>query len=567
MTVSNGGIIGKLNNSSYSEANGVFNIREQEQSRRIDKWPEVIEVSVTPSVTAVNEGDTVTFDVTAKGIANGTTLYWSTNRSGVPSTIYDSSDFTPETTDGFFTVVNRGGQITRQLAIETDNNLEAGETFSISIRTGSVTGPILATSQNVTINNVMFDIQTSVNSIDPVDEGSSITFTTSYTGIKDGTQVWYEIVQVSGTVNSFDFNTGVAEFFVADSANKEVTLTIRSDQLTEGTESFFLRLRYGSLGGTILATSATFNIRDLSFSPTVTITGITPTVNEAIANNITISISPPYLVSTNLTWLVTVLSGTLDFAATTGTIFNVTNAGTFSVTALALGQGGTYSVKIFRENTLVAEYESVTVNNARVTAMTYVGTSTSATANISNPPGSQIGDIAILFDSAVGSSSTVPALVIPTNWSAIAQNGGGGTTTLRMAATYKVLAQSDLATTWTGMSSTSGMKKSLLVFRPDAPLETAIFIGNPTVQVSTSLPAAQSISANLGPVIQFAQYAASTSIASPNSSVAMNLIGDNSFHYVKFLITNSPSTSPAITVGFGADEGTNGLLSFYLSFS
>jgi hypothetical protein len=104
--------------------------------------------AITPSVTSVNEGGSVTFTVTTTSVANGTTLFWTTN---VVSGTVNISDFTDNLLSGSFTINSNTGSIIRTLRI--DATTEGAEFFQLQIRTGSISGTVVATSSTVTIND------------------------------------------------------------------------------------------------------------------------------------------------------------------------------------------------------------------------------------------------------------------------------------------------------------------------------------------------------------------------------------------------------------------------------
>jgi hypothetical protein len=97
----------------------------------------------------VNEGATATFTITTTDVANSTTLYWTTNTlTGSQPT---GADFTDGVTSGSVVINNNVGTITRTLS--SDLTTEGVESFSISLRSGSASGPILVTSSTVAIGD------------------------------------------------------------------------------------------------------------------------------------------------------------------------------------------------------------------------------------------------------------------------------------------------------------------------------------------------------------------------------------------------------------------------------
>lgn len=101
--------------------------------------------SITPSVTSVNEGSSVTFTINTTNVSNNTPLYW----IATGSSNFTGADFSDNADYGMVTVQNNTASIVRN--ITGDGIVEGNETFSVTVRTGSVAGPVVATSATVTI--------------------------------------------------------------------------------------------------------------------------------------------------------------------------------------------------------------------------------------------------------------------------------------------------------------------------------------------------------------------------------------------------------------------------------
>jgi hypothetical protein len=99
---------------------------------------------------AINEGSAATFTVTTTNVPDGTILYYSTAGTVV------AADFTDATLTGSFTITSNTGTITRTAL--ADNLTEGAENFTISVRTGSTAGTVVATSGSVTINDTSITI-------------------------------------------------------------------------------------------------------------------------------------------------------------------------------------------------------------------------------------------------------------------------------------------------------------------------------------------------------------------------------------------------------------------------
>lgn len=110
-----------------------------------------------------------------------------------------------------------------------------------------------------------------------IDEGSSVTFTITTTGVPTGARLfWNNIGTATSTDMSGSINQGEVEI-INNSAT--VTLTTTADLLTEGSETIILRVTDPSSGGTGISTIVTVN--DTSI-PTTTTTSTTTTTTTAL---------------------------------------------------------------------------------------------------------------------------------------------------------------------------------------------------------------------------------------------------------------------------------------------
>ena len=214
--------------------------------------------TITPSAISVNEGSSVSFTVNT---VNSTgTLYYSTNGTA------NAADFTDNSLTGSFSVVSTGsttgvGTIVRSIA--TDFDTESGEQFSITVRTGSTSGPGVTTSSNVIIGDIIPTVNITESSTF-VDEGGSVTFTISGSNIPDGTY-YYTIYEEEGTISATDFNPeSLNGSFSVSNNSGSLTITLANDLLTEGTDKFKVQIRIGSITGSIVVESNIITIGDTS---------------------------------------------------------------------------------------------------------------------------------------------------------------------------------------------------------------------------------------------------------------------------------------------------------------
>ena len=209
--------------------------------------------TLTPAANDVDEGASLTFNVGGDGIINDT-YYWTIETN--------AADFA--TTNGSFVITNNSGSFS--VTPSADAATEGGETFTVSIRSGSTTGTILATSSSVTIND------TSQTPPEPTyewgiydtsgNEGDTLTFNVDTTNVADGTTLYWNVVLIS-TISVADFISTSGDFSI-NSDTGSFNFNIRSDTLTEGGELFTVQIRTGSNSGTVVLTSGQITIGDTS---------------------------------------------------------------------------------------------------------------------------------------------------------------------------------------------------------------------------------------------------------------------------------------------------------------
>lgn len=217
--------------------------------------------SITESSTSVNEGSSVSFTVSTNHVGAGTTLFFNATGGQV-----DAADFSDGSLSGNFQIVGIAnttvGVATFVRSIATDFNTE-NETFSMQIRTGSVAGPVVATSNVITIGDVVATFSVA-ESATTVNEGGSVTFTLSGNNIPAGTY-YYTIYEIEGVVAAADFSPAATSgSFTVSNNSGTLTLTLTEDRTTEGVDKFKVQFRRDSTSGTVIAESNTITIGDVS---------------------------------------------------------------------------------------------------------------------------------------------------------------------------------------------------------------------------------------------------------------------------------------------------------------
>ena len=100
--------------------------------------------AITANDIEVNEGTVVTFTITTTEVVNGTTLYWT-----VAGTNVNASDFVSASISGSIIITGNAASFTT--TVRNDSSLEGYEYYIVQLRTDSISGEIVAVSQNIAI--------------------------------------------------------------------------------------------------------------------------------------------------------------------------------------------------------------------------------------------------------------------------------------------------------------------------------------------------------------------------------------------------------------------------------
>jgi len=222
--------------------------------------------NVTPSVSTVAEGDSVTFTINTANIGDGTQLYWKEEGS------ISSNDIEGNTKGNFF-INNNVGIVTITTKLDWNNE---NENIILSIRTGSTSGTITTTSSAVAVTNTSPSNVTVTASSTAVNEDGSVTFTINGTNIPDHNNKYRAYIIGSANIpDDFTSTGGSFQSFGIQNNTGSVTLDLKQDSITEGVESFYVEFRYNSATTNLLATSPTIIINDSSREPGSAATGFT----------------------------------------------------------------------------------------------------------------------------------------------------------------------------------------------------------------------------------------------------------------------------------------------------
>jgi hypothetical protein len=326
----------------------------------------LVDSSITPEFittpASINEGNSATFTVQNVG-PDGT--YFFTVLNGTTA----NADFS--TVSGSFVVSGSTGGIDNgsgsfNITPVFDYTTEGAQTFQVQVRSGSTSGPVIVTSNSVTIND------TSQNPTVSITTATETGFNFSTTGMSSGTFYW--------TVNHIttspeDFSPDSGSFFRNNNNIQEnhFGATV-ADYVTEGNETFTISVRTGSISGPIIATSNTGTITDTT--KTVTVTPSSSTMAEGGTISIFVGFgdnqsSIPN--GTTVAW--SIVHGTTspaDFSGpTSGLIVNAFGSGTdpngipIQITAasdVVFETDETFQVDIrFQNGTLIKRSEVITI--------------------------------------------------------------------------------------------------------------------------------------------------------------------------------------------------------------
>jgi hypothetical protein len=240
----------------------------------------------------------------------------------------NASDFSPASVSGTVTVNSSAG--TSSTVVAADQSTEGPEKFVIKLRTGSITGPVVAISNQITINdtsvnNPTYSFQANVAS---VSEGQSVKFTLVTTDIASGTAIPYEITGVSSADINGASLTGNFTVNNSGTATIDLTITTTADLTTEGNETLTIRLTTApnnpSVSITIVDSSVAPPVPVASYQLTNGLYGATPatttTQNEGAQVYFYLSITNGGdLWGTDVPYTITGVSGT-DIGSSTDSV-------------------------------------------------------------------------------------------------------------------------------------------------------------------------------------------------------------------------------------------------------
>ena len=223
---------------------------------------------IVPESTEVDENNSINFLITTAGVPDNSIAYW----KNIGSTTSD--DFTDNMNSGSVIINKNNARITRTLV--RDFKTEGEETIIMSLRQGSVDGPILYTSRIVTVDDISLDPVFSLTAnVSSVNEGRSVAFTAT-TSLPDETILYWKIM---GSMDESDFETTIPTSGTDNITSGSVVIkngsaafikTLKNDIKTEGDEYIIMDLRKDGVdGSSVLDVQTTVQVVDTSFSSAI----------------------------------------------------------------------------------------------------------------------------------------------------------------------------------------------------------------------------------------------------------------------------------------------------------
>jgi len=211
---------------------------------------------------SVDEGQDLPVTITTGNVANGTILHWTVTNAG-------NGDFVTETDS--FTINNDTGSF--NVTPILDFTTEGPETFYLSIRTGSSSGPVVASSSLITINDTSTTPATPlpsyslVETANSVNEGENLLLNVITENVVNGTTLYYSFTTIQSGINNQDFYNTTGTVIINNNSGS-INISPKLDELTEGPETLIVLLRLNnSTNGSVVASTGLIIVNDTSLTP------------------------------------------------------------------------------------------------------------------------------------------------------------------------------------------------------------------------------------------------------------------------------------------------------------
>ena len=174
-----------------------------------------------------------------------------------------ASNFTANSLQGTVQVV--GGQANIGLPLSAFA-FEGAKTFVVKLRKEGFAGPVIATSNIITVSDTTTIVSLTAN-ISTVTEGNAILYTLTTTNVVNGTNVFFSTNSVvTANVNGNDFVSGNTGVITINNNVGTLTLVANADLslFDETGERFTLQIRTNNTAGNVVVTSSNVLVSDTS---------------------------------------------------------------------------------------------------------------------------------------------------------------------------------------------------------------------------------------------------------------------------------------------------------------
>lgn len=219
------------------------------------------DTSLTPAFTVnpggMDEGASATY--TAINLGPAGTYYWTI----AYNTGTSDADFSPF--NGSFTTSTLNGEGTFSVNAVADRLTEGQQTYQVQVRSGSISGPVILTSNAQSINDISLTPAFTVTPSSII-EGNAGSFSVNNLG-PAGTYYW---TILNGTTDSTDFSASSGSFTTATlNGTGSFSITTVLDTTLDTNETFQVQIRTGSISGTVIVTSSSVTLTDASIQITL----------------------------------------------------------------------------------------------------------------------------------------------------------------------------------------------------------------------------------------------------------------------------------------------------------
>ena len=192
------------------------------------------DTSLTPSMvvsTSFNEGAMVSASVSNLGPAG--TYYWSINHITTADADFSASS-------GSFATSFLNETIAIVTYSTADITTEGAQTFTLSVRTGSIAGPVIITSPTITLNDTSgTQSATLTPTPNPVTEGNAVTINFGTTNVPTGSTLTWNVI--NGTTTNADF-AAVTGIVNSGFGSGSFTVTTVTGDGSESAQTFQVQL-------------------------------------------------------------------------------------------------------------------------------------------------------------------------------------------------------------------------------------------------------------------------------------------------------------------------------------